>query len=91
MKVSPGIELIEDKTVHFTDGSSQEYDSIIWATGFHTSLPFIGKDLLRWEDGVPVRYAGGILPEGVEKLFFVGQSHRRVPWNPIDDSPAAKV
>lgn len=91
VKVRPGIERIEDKTVYFTDGSSKEYDSIIWATGFHTSLPFIEKDLLRWEDGVPVRYAGGILPEGVEKLFFVGLIAPRGPQIPVYGEQAARI
>lgn len=83
VKVRPGIERIDGKTVYFSDGSSKEYDSIIWATGFHTSLPFIEKDLLRWEEGAPVRYAGGILPEGVEKLFFVGLIAPRGPQIPV--------
>lgn len=81
--VRPAIERIEDRTVHFSDGTAKEYDSIIWATGFTTSLPFLASDLMRWESGAPVRYAGGILPEGVEKLYFVGLIAPRGPQIPV--------
>lgn len=91
VKVRPGIERIHDKTVYFSDGTSKEYDSIIWATGFKTSLPFIEKDLLRWEEGAPVRYAGGILPEGVDKLYFVGLIAPRGPQIPVYGEQAARI
>ncbi|HIW92345.1 MAG TPA: NAD(P)-binding domain-containing protein [Candidatus Corynebacterium avicola] len=81
--VRPGIERIEGKTVFFSDGSAKEYDSIIWATGFNVSLPFLDDDLVRWQDGAPVRYAGGILPEGAEKLYFVGLAAPRGPQIPV--------
>jgi hypothetical protein len=47
------------------------------------SLPFLDDDLITWRSGVPVRYAGGILPEGVEKLYFVGLIAPRGPQIPI--------
>ena len=37
--IVPGISRFEGKTVHFADGTSKEYDTILWATGFHASLP----------------------------------------------------
>lgn len=89
--VRPAIERIEDKTVHFSDGSRKEYDSIIWATGFHVTLPFLNNDLLRWESGTPVRYAGGILPKGVEKLYFVGLIAPRGPQIPIYGEQTARI
>ena len=46
-------------------------------------LPFLGRDLVVWRGGVPVRYAGGILPEGAEKLYFVGLIAPRGPQIPI--------
>ncbi|MGD7003455.1 flavin-containing monooxygenase [Corynebacterium halotolerans] len=89
--VRPAIERIEDKTVHFTDGSRKEYDSIIWATGFNVALPFLDRDLLRWESGAPVRYAGGILPEGVEKLYFVGLIAPRGPQIPVYGEQTTRI
>ncbi len=81
--VRPGIERFDGKTVHFVDGTSREYDSILWATGFNVRLPFLADDLIEWERGVPVRHAGGILPKGVEKLYFIGLAAPRGPQIPI--------
>ena len=67
----------------FADGTSKDYDSIIWATGFHTSLPFLDDELIPWINGVPVRRAAGILPQGVEQLYFVGLIAPRGPQIPI--------
>lgn len=81
--VVPGIERFEGNTVHFVDGTSRDYDSVLWATGFNAKLPFLEADLITWQRKVPVRYAGGILPEGVEKLYFVGLIAPRGPQIPI--------
>lgn len=81
--VRPGVERFEGKTVVFSDGTCAEYDSIVYATGFNVALPFLDGDLLGSENGVPRRYAGGILPEGAEKLYFVGLIAPRGPQIPI--------
>jgi len=81
--VRPGIERFDGRTVHFTDGSSAEYDNVLWATGFNVRLPFLADDVVAWESGVPVRHGGGILPEGVEQLYFIGLIAPRGPQIPI--------
>ncbi|WP_370178881.1 flavin-containing monooxygenase [Rhodococcus wratislaviensis] len=81
--IRPGITRFEGNTVHFADGSTRDYDSIIWATGFNVNLPFLDTDQITWRSGVPVRYAGGILPEGAEKLYFVGLIAPRGPQIPV--------
>ncbi|MFC9555720.1 flavin-containing monooxygenase [Rhodococcus sp. NPDC056960] len=83
VQVRPGIDRFDGNTVHFSDGTSGEYDSIVWATGFHVRLPFLDTDTLTWRSNVPVRYAGGILPEGAEKLYFVGLIAPRGPQIPV--------
>ncbi len=77
--VRPGIERLDGRTVHFTDGTSGEYDTILWATGFRPSLPFLDESLLHRSRGVPLRYAGGIVPQGLEKLYFIGLAAPRGP------------
>jgi len=37
---------IEGKRIHFNDGSSDEYDSLIAATGYKLNLPFIPEGLI---------------------------------------------
>ena len=83
VRLRPGIERFEGQTVYFADGTSGEYDSVLWATGFHASLPFLDEALIRRSAGAPVRYGAGILPEGLEKLYFIGLIAPRGPQIPI--------
>ncbi|MER6424757.1 NAD(P)-binding domain-containing protein [Streptomyces sp. NPDC001137] len=81
--VRPGIERFDGTTVHFTDGTSRDYDTVLWATGFNVRLPFLEDSLFPWTAGAPVRYAGGIVTETVEKLYFIGLIAPRGPQIPI--------
>jgi hypothetical protein len=81
--IRPGIDRIEGKTVHFSDGTAREYDTILWATGFHSSLPFLDDELIPRSHGVPLRYAAGIVPQGLEKLYYIGLSAPRGPQIPV--------
>lgn len=81
--IRPGIDRIEGTTVHFADGTHGDYDTILWATGFHVSLPFLDETLLERRAAVPLRYAGGIVPKGLEKLYFIGLTAPRGPQLPI--------
>ncbi|MGP0224053.1 flavin-containing monooxygenase [Paenarthrobacter sp. NCHU4564] len=83
VRVVPGIERFEGNTVHFTNGTAKEYDTILWATGFHASLPFIEESLIQRRQGIPLRYAGGIVPAGLEKLYLIGMSAPRGPQIPV--------
>jgi hypothetical protein len=81
--VVPGLDRFDGRTVHFADGTSREFDTILWATGFHATLPFLSSDLFRWQDGVPLRLGGATVPVGVEKLYFVGLVAPRGPQPPV--------
>lgn len=81
--VRPGIERFDGRTVHFTDGTSGDFDTILWATGFHASLPFIDDDLLSKQDGVPLRVGGAVVPLNLEKLYLIGMIGARGPQPPI--------
>lgn len=43
----PEIERFDGNTVHFVDGSTEDMDLIIWATGFKDRVPFIADDHCR--------------------------------------------
>lgn len=81
--IKPAITAIENKTVTFSDGSQQQYDTILWATGFHTRLPFLADELLEWQQGVPLRTAGMTLPTRLENLWFVGLAAPRGAQWPV--------
>jgi len=77
IKVAPGIQDINGKDVTFTDGRTESFDTILWATGFHARLPFLESDLLEWRDEVPLRTAAMTLPTTLESLYFIGLSAPR--------------
>ena len=83
VRVAPGIERFDGREVRFTDGTSREFDTILYATGFKVTLPFLEEAPLRWADGVPLRVAGMTLPVGLERLYFVGLAAPRGPQLPV--------
>ena len=91
IKVVPGIARLDGRRVHFVDGTSDEFDTILWATGFKVTLPFLDSDLIRWQDGVPLRTAGLTLPVGIENLYFVGLAAPRGPQLPVYTEQAELV
>ena len=91
ISVKPGIARLDGRRVHFVDGSSDEYDTILWATGFKVALPFLDADLIHWRDGVPLRTAGLTLPVGAEHLYLIGLAGPRGPQLPVYSQQAALV
>jgi len=65
------IERFEGKTVVFKDGSKDEFDSVIAATGFTVTLPFFDKSLINYED-TDVRLYKRIFHPEFDNLMFVG-------------------
>ena len=72
IKVKPGISRFEGKKVYFEDGTVEEYGTILWATGFNCSLPMLDESLIERKDSVPLRYGAGVVPVGLEKLYYIG-------------------
>jgi hypothetical protein len=81
--VRPGISRFDGNTVTFGDGTQRAYGTILWATGFHASLPFLDESLVPRRNQVPLRYAGGIVPAGLEKLYYIGLAAPRGPQIPV--------
>ncbi len=80
----PGISHFDGANVVFVDGSTREVDTVVWATGFQASLPFLGDDLIQRREGIPLRVAGCILPaNGPARLYFVGLCAPRGPQLPV--------
>ncbi|MFY1632278.1 flavin-containing monooxygenase [Solwaraspora sp. WMMB335] len=83
IEVVPAIDRIEEQTVRFTDGTARDFDTILWATGYRITLPFLDSTLLRWADGVPLRVAGMTVPVGLQRLYFIGLADPRGPQLPV--------
>jgi hypothetical protein len=77
--------------VHFADGTVRTFDTIVYATGFRATLPFLDPGLVTWADGVPLRVAGMTLPVGLERLYFVGLAAPRGPQLPVYSAQARLI
>ncbi|MFI5500764.1 flavin-containing monooxygenase [Nocardia asteroides] len=71
IRIRPEIARFDGTTVRFTDGSSGEYDTIVWATGFKTTFPFLRDGLLEWDNGQP-RLSAHTFAPGLANLYFAG-------------------
>jgi hypothetical protein len=65
------IKRFDGKTVHFKDGSSRDFDSIIACTGFKITHPFMDKSIIDVSKA-PVRLYQKMIPEDVPNLYFIG-------------------
>jgi cation diffusion facilitator CzcD-associated flavoprotein CzcO len=67
-----GIERYDGHTVHFTDGTQEEFDTIIMGTGFRIGFPFLPKRLAGWDmTTTPPLYLKMMHPT-IPSLFFIG-------------------
>lgn len=87
-KVHPrrGIQQITGSTVTFVDGSTEEFDIIIAATGYKIALPFFDKDFINYEeaDRVPL-YLRMFHPEH-KNLIFIGLTQPQGSVWPLSDA-----
>jgi hypothetical protein len=72
-RIKPNIARFNDRMVEFTDGTTEEIDLVIFATGYELAFPFIDNSLLEWRDGIPWLFLN-IFPPQHDTLFFVGLS-----------------
>jgi cation diffusion facilitator CzcD-associated flavoprotein CzcO len=78
----PDIDRLDAHTVHFVDGTHAEYDTIVWATGFHASFPFLDRRLFEWRNGYPVR-VGSLMAPGLANLYVFGLLQPRGGAGPL--------
>lgn len=67
----PDIARLDGRTVHFTDGSSEDIDVIVYATGYLIRFPFIDQRHLNWQDGRPHLFLNVFHP-GYDTLYVAG-------------------
>ncbi|MEU0671160.1 NAD(P)-binding domain-containing protein [Streptomyces lavendulocolor] len=63
----------DGKFVEFSDGTSEEYDVIILATGFRIHIPFVGEEHMDWVKGRPDFYLLAFSPR-YDDLFIAGMT-----------------
>lgn len=72
IKPRPGVTRLDGKRVHFSDGSSDEFDTIVAATGYRITFPFFDRSFINWEDASYVPLWRRMFHESVPNLYFIG-------------------
>lgn len=56
IKAKPDVERFEGKIVHFKDGTSEEIDLVLCATGYTWKVPYVDPSVFAWKSGKPDLY-----------------------------------
>ena len=67
----PNVARLDGETVHFDDGTSDEFDVIIYATGYNITFPFFDEDFVSAPDN-QIRLYKRMFKPGIEDLVFIG-------------------
>jgi hypothetical protein len=78
----PDITRLEDHDVVFVDGKRETFDLIIYATGYHASVPFLAPGVITWKNGVP-QLIGGMLAPKHKNIYFFGMGQPRYGAGPL--------
>src|SRR5690606_21183997 len=71
VRAKPGIKQIEGKSVTFADGSVEQIDTIIAATGYETALPFLPETVSPM-NGYQIELYNRVAHKDLPGLFFIG-------------------
>lgn len=72
----PEVKLLDGWEVEFVDGSKDQFDLIVCATGYHVSYPFLPPQLQRVEGSIVNCYAGSFLDD-YKGIYYVGWGQAR--------------
>ncbi len=84
------VTLLDGSTVHFEDGTSDEFDVIVYATGYNITFPFFDRDFISAPDNHLPLYKRMFKP-GVDDLTFVGFAQATPTLFPFVESQARLV
>ena len=71
IRVKPDVERFDGHQVIFKDGSREDFDLVITATGYSWPIPFIDRSAFDWTGERPELYLNMISPKD-ERLFVAG-------------------
>lgn len=52
----PDVARFDGTTVHFTDGTADEFDVVLCATGYRWNIPYVDQQHFQWRNGRPDLY-----------------------------------
>lgn len=79
LRVKPDLRELAGKTVKFVDGTEEEFDVIVWCTGYHITFPFFDKSVMNAEENEVRLYKNVVHPDQ-PNLYFIGLVQ---PWGAI--------
>jgi len=86
----PAIVRFEQERVHFADGSSENVDAIVYATGYKVSFPFFDETFLSAPSNeLPLYFR--VFPPSIRGLYFIGLAQPLGPIFPIAEAQAKLV
>lgn len=71
LRIRPDVERFDGPTVHFRDGTSGDYDTVLLATGYTLDYPFVDRAELNWTGWSPQLYLN-VFPPAFRGLFVMG-------------------
>ncbi|MEH2204599.1 MAG: NAD(P)/FAD-dependent oxidoreductase [Nostoc sp.] len=72
----PEVRHLDGGEVEFADGSRENFDLIVCATGFHLAYPFLAPELQRVK-GATVKCYGGSFLEDYKGIYYIGWGQAR--------------
>ncbi|MBL9163347.1 MAG: NAD(P)-binding domain-containing protein [Planctomycetaceae bacterium] len=71
LALRPDVKRFDGQRVEFVEGSSAEFDLVIYATGYRVTIPFIDRAHLNWQGEAPRLFMNVFHPER-DDLFCIG-------------------
>ena len=81
------VTLLDGSTVHFEDGTSDDFDVIVYATGYNITFPFFDPDFLSAPDN-RLRLFKRMFKPGLDDLVFMGFAQATPTLFPFVESQA---
>ncbi|MGD2114721.1 MAG: NAD(P)-binding domain-containing protein [Acidobacteriota bacterium] len=69
--IKPDLDRLDGRRVHFVDGSAEEIDAIVYATGYRVSFPFFDRELIDPSGNRVPLYRRVVHPR-LRNLYFLG-------------------
>ncbi|MFT3798410.1 flavin-containing monooxygenase [Microbacterium sp.] len=71
LRIRADVDRFDGNTVHFRDGTSGEYDTVLLATGYTLDYPFVDRAALNWTAAAPDLFLN-IFPPSFNGLYVMG-------------------
>ena len=90
LSAKPAIVRFEGKRAEFADGSSEELDAVVYATGYRVTFPFFAPEFISAPDNELPLYLRVFHPER-PGIYFIGLAQPLGPIMPIAEAQAKLV